>query len=88
MNLIMFFVNLGIPVAAFSFVMLYLHGTALDATIFLMAVLAGLVRAFEKSLGSRAKYLYVSLMPIVGTLVIVIANDGKFGAMTQHIFFI
>lgn len=86
MNSIMFIVNLGIPVAAFSFVMLFLHGTAVDAIAFLMMVLAVAVKILEKPLGSLAKYIYVSTMPIVGTLTIVIANDGKYGAMTQAYF--
>lgn len=86
MNFFMFLVNLAIPIAAFSFVMLFLQGTAKDAIVFLMALFGILTRVFEKQLGSRAKYVYVSIMPIVGAIVIVFANDGKFGAMTQAYF--
>lgn len=86
MNFIMFLVNLGIAVSAFSFVMLFLQGTAVDALIFLTAVFAILVKVFEKPLGSYAKYLYVSIMPVVGAIVIAGANDGKFGAMTHAYF--
>lgn len=86
MNFFMFLVNLAIPIAAFSFVMLFLQGTAKDAIVFLMALFGILTRVFEKQLGQRAKYVYVSIMPIVGTIVIVFANDGKFGAMTQAYF--
>lgn len=83
MNLIMFLANVSIPVVAFSFVMLFLDGTGKDAMIFLMALLGILTRLFEKKLGSLAKYIYVSILPIVGAIVIVFANDGKFVAMTQ-----
>lgn len=88
MNLIMFFVNLFIPIVAFIFVMLFLGGSGKDACIFLMALFGILVKVFEKPLGHVAKYLYVSIMPIVGAIVIVYANDGKFGAMTQAYFLI
>lgn len=88
MNLIMFLANVSIPVVAFLFVMICLDGTAKDATIFLMAILGILTRVFEKPLGALAKYIYVSILPVVGTIVIVVANDGKFVAMTQAYFLI
>lgn len=88
MNLIMFLANLSIPVVAFIFVIFFLGGSAKDSCIFIMAFLGILVRIFEKPLGSRAKYLYVSILPIVGAIVIVFANDGKFAAMTQAYFLI
>lgn len=85
-NFIMFLVNIGIPVSAFIFVMLFLQGTFIDAIVLLMAVAACFVRLFEKKLGKLAKYLYACSMPFWGTFVIIIANDGKFGAMTQAYF--
>lgn len=39
------------------------------------------IRIFEKKLGRLAKYLYISIMPVFGAVVIFFANDGKFGAM-------
>lgn len=86
MNLIMFLANLAVPVVALIFVTLFLQGGAKDAIILLMAAAAVIIRIFEKMLGSAAKYLYVSLMPFFGAVVIVYANDGKFGAMTQAYF--
>ncbi len=86
MNLIMFIVNIAVPVAAFAFVMLFLSGTAKDASVFLISIVAIIVRLFEKQIGQYAKYIYISLLPLFGTVVIVFANDGKFGAMTQAYF--
>lgn len=86
MNFIMFLVNIAVPVAAFIFVMLFLQGTFADAIVLLMALAACFVRLFEKRLGKYAKYLYTCSMPFWGTFVIIIANDGKFGAMTQAYF--
>ncbi len=88
MNTIMFLSNLAIPIVAFAFVMLFLNGTIRDAVVFLMCLFSILIRAFEKPLGACAKYLYVSIMPVVGAIVIVVGNDGKFGAMTQAYFLI
>lgn len=88
MNLIMFLANVSIPVVAFLFVIICLDGTSKDAIIFLMSILGILARVFEKPLGALAKYIYVSILPVVGTIVIVVANDGKFVAMTQAYFLI
>lgn len=86
MNFFMFLVSIGVPIAALSFVILFLEGTAIDAIVLLMAITGILVRVFEKKLGTYAKYVYVSIMPFWGVFVICIANDGKFGAMTQAYF--
>lgn len=88
MNLIMFLANVAIPVVAFTFVMLFLQGTIKDAIVFLMAVGSILTKVFEKQLGALAKYIYVSILPTIGAVVIVFANDAKFGAMTQAYFLI
>ena len=88
MNFIMFLANTFIPVVAFTFVMLFLGGTMMDAIVFLMSLFGILTKLFEKKLGRIAKYLYVSILPVVGAVVIVFANDGKFGAMTQAYFLI
>lgn len=83
MNMIMFLVNLGIPVVAFTWVMLLIDGTAKDSVIFLMLGAGVIVKVLEKPLASFAKYVYVSIMPVVGAITIIYGNDGKFAAMTQ-----
>lgn len=83
MNLIMFLANIAIAISAFSFVYLFLQGTIKDAAILLMILFSVLIKIFEKKLGHIAKYLYVSVLPVVGPIVIVYANDAKFEAMTQ-----
>lgn len=87
MNLIMFLVwGFLIPIAAFAFVMIFLNGTLKDAPILIMVILAVLIRLLEKNLGTKAKYLYSCLMPVIGAVTIVVGDDGKFGAMTQAYF--
>ncbi|MDE7444950.1 MAG: chemotaxis protein [Lachnospiraceae bacterium] len=88
MNMIIFLTMLVVPVAAFTFVMLFLQGTAIDALVFLMAGFAILIKLFEKKLGAFAKYLYISIMPIISVIIIAGANDGKFGAITHSCFLI
>lgn len=85
MNFIMFLATIGVPVAGFTFVMLFLKGTIMDVSVFSMTVCGLLVKAFEKSLGSKAKYLYTSIFPVCGAITIIVGNDGKFGAMT-HVY--
>lgn len=51
MNKIMFLIMLFIPVAAFSFVMLFLQGTGIDAVVFVIIGMAILIKLFEKKLG-------------------------------------
>lgn len=85
MNLIMFLVNVAVPVAGFIFVMLLLNGTMIDSIVFIWPLASVLIRVFEKKLGGTAKYLYVSLGPVFGAVTIAFANDGKYGAMT-HVY--
>lgn len=87
MNNIMFGIVIFVAVAAFSFVMLFLDGTARDSIVLAMGAASVLIKLFDRKLGNLAKYFYVSLFPIFGAIVIVVSNDGKFGAMTQSYFF-
>lgn len=86
MNTYMFLVYIIIPIAALGFVMLFLDGTAVDCVVLLMALASILIRLLEKPLGDVAKYLYASIFPVFGVLVIAVTNDGKFGAITQAYF--
>lgn len=87
-NLLMFIVNVVVPIAALLFVMLFLKGTVRDVIVLLVSLAAVMVRLFEAKLGKFAKYLYVSMMPLFGAVVIVVGADGKFAAMTQAYFFV
>lgn len=86
MNLIMFLASSVIPIAACIYVLLFLGGTAIDSVVLLMTLSSVFIRLFEKKLGRLAKYFYVSTMPFWGIIVIVVADDGRFGAMTQAYF--
>lgn len=88
MNFIMFLFNTIIPIVAFTYVMLFNGATWIDAIVLLMSVLSAVVKIFEKVLGPYAKYCYVSILPVIGAVTIVVGNDGVFGAMTNAYFLV
>lgn len=88
MNMILFLFDVCIPVVAFAYVMLFNGGTWPDAVVLLMSLTGILIKIFEKTLGEYAKYLYVSVLPVIGAVTIVVGNDGVFGAMTNAYFLV
>ncbi|AAK78791.1 MULTISPECIES: methyl-accepting chemotaxis protein [Clostridium] len=87
MNSFLFTLSLSMPVIAFIFVKFFLNGTYYkDSIAFIGCPIALLVKLFEKPLNKYAKYLYISIIPFIGGIVIAYSNDGKFGAMTQAYF--
>lgn len=87
LNRIMFWVwGIMLPIAACSFVLLFLHGNAKDLSTYSMMLAAILIRVFEKQLGEKAKYCYCCLMPVAGCIIMVADGEGRFGAMTQAYF--
>lgn len=83
MNKIMFLVNFCIPIVAVTFVMLFLNGNSKDFIALLMVLVAAATKIFERKLGSKAKYIYGSIIPVIGAITIAFATDGHFVAMTQ-----
>lgn len=87
MNSIMFGVwGVMLPIAACAFVILFLNGDVRDTVALGMIVLAVLIRIFERQLGIKAKYFYSCLMPVMGTVVLIVDAEGRFAAMTQAYF--
>lgn len=67
----------------------FLNGGSLKDSIAVTMVLSGvLVKLLEKKLGKYAKYLYVSILPVFGTVTIVAGTPGAFGAMAEAYFLI
>ncbi len=83
MNLIMFLFLMIIPAVACLYVLLFNGGSWIDLIVLTMPVASILIRLFEHSLGSYAKYLYLIVLPILGALTIVVGNDGVFGAFPE-----
>ena len=86
MNLIVFLFLAIIPVVALTYVLLFNGGTFKDIIVLLMVVCDVLVKIFEKPLGKYAKYLYISILPVIGAVTIVCGNPASFGAMAEAYF--
>lgn len=87
-NFVMFLFYAVIPAAAFLYVLLFNGGSIRDSVALSMTAAGVVVKLLEKSLGKYAKYLYVSLMPVFGTVIIVLGTPGAFGAMVEAYFLI
>lgn len=88
MNLIMFLFIAVIPCVALGYVLLFNNGSARDCIVLSMVGCSILVRLFEKLLGKAAKYLYISILPIMGMLTIILGNPASFGAMAEAFFLV
>ncbi len=88
MNFIMFLFLLAIPIVAFVYVLLFNGGAIKDSIALTMTACSLLIRIFEKSLGKYAKYFYISVLPLMGAVTIVIGTPGCFGAMAEAYFLV
>ncbi len=87
-NLIMFLFLAVIPIVAFTYVLLFNHGTAKDIIALLISITSLLIRVFEKPLGKYAKYCYISALPAVGAVVLSFSTPATFGAMAEAYFLV
>lgn len=88
MNLIMFIFLAVIPIVAFVYVLLFNGGTVKDSIVVLMVLASLITKALEKFLGKFAKYIYISILPVLGAVTIVLGTPGCFGAMVEAYFLI
>ncbi|MDE7200805.1 MAG: chemotaxis protein [Lachnospiraceae bacterium] len=88
MNMIMFVFMVIIPIVAVTYVLLFNGGGVRDAIALVMTVCSVLVRLLEKPLGKYAKYLYISILPVVGAVTIVAGTPACFGAMVEAYFLV
>ncbi len=88
MNTVFFVFLAVIPCVAVGYVLLFNNGAARDCIALLMVLASILVRLFEKVLGKYAKYLYVSILPVLGVVTIVLGSPAAFGAMAEAYFLV
>ena len=67
-NNIMFIYILGVAIAGWGFVMIFLNGGIRECIFLLSGLCAILTKVFEKQLGSKAKYVYACIPPIIGAI--------------------
>lgn len=88
MNLVFFLFLLAIPVVAFLYVLLFNGGGLRDSVAVVISLGSLIVKALEKMLGDKAKYLYASLLPLIGAFILVLGTPGVFGAMVEAYFLV
>lgn len=88
MNLVFFLFLLAIPVVAFLYVLLFNGGGLRDSVAMVISLGSLIVKALEKMLGDKAKYLYASLLPLMGAFILVLGTPGVFGAMVEAYFLV
>lgn len=88
MNFIMFLFLAVIPCVAIGYVLLFNNGALKDCIVLFMVLCSVLVRIFEKPLGKFAKYLYISILPLLGVVTIVFGSPAAFGAMAEAYFLV
>ncbi len=88
MNMIMFLFLDVIPVVAVTYVLLFNGGSGRDAIALVMVAASLLIKVFEKKLGTYAKYLYISVLPLFGAVTLVVGTPGVFGAMVEAYFLV
>lgn len=89
-NNIMFIYILGVAIAGWSFVMLFLNGGLRECFFPISGACAILTKVFEKKLGDRAKYVYACIPPIIGAMTAAICNtnDSASYVCLTHYYFV
>ncbi len=71
-NNIMFLYILGVAVSGWGFVMIMLNGGVRECIFLLSGVCAVITKLLENQLGSRTKYVYACIPPIIGSITIAV----------------
>jgi len=88
-NNILFIYILGVAIAGFSFVMLFLHGGTREFIFLLSGLSAIIVKLCEKPLGGAAKYVYACIPPIIGAITAAVCNtdtSDSYVCLTHYYF--
>lgn len=89
-NNILFAYILAVAISGWAFVMIFLNG-GMRECIFLLSGLSAIVtKLFEKALGSKAKYVYACIPPIVGAITAAVSNtnDSAGYVCLTHYYFV
>lgn len=89
-NKIMFIYIVGVGIAGWSFVMLFLNGGARECIFPVSFLLAVITKVFEGKLGSKAKYVYALIPPIWGAITVAVSNtnDSAGYVCITHYYFV
>lgn len=89
-NNIMFIYILGVAIAGWGFVMLFLNGGVRECIFLLSGLCAVLTKVFEKQLGNKAKYIYACIPPVIGAVTAAVCNtnDSAGYVCLTHYYFV
>ncbi|MDE6252473.1 MAG: hypothetical protein K2M78_07510 [Lachnospiraceae bacterium] len=89
-NNIMFIYILGVGIAGWGFVMVLLNGGVRECIFLLSGVCAILTKVFEKTLKSKAKYVYACIPPVIGAITIAVctSKDSAGYVCITHYYFV
>lgn len=89
-NNILFFYIAAVGISGWTFVMIFLNG-GIRESIFLLSILAAVMtKLFEKKLGSKAKYVYACIPPVIGAITAAVSctNDSDGYVCLTHYYFV
>ena len=89
-NNILFLYILGVAISGWAFVMIFLNGGARECVFLLSGLSAIVTKLLEKSLGSRTKYVYACIPPIIGAITVAVSctNDSPGYVCITHYYFV
>lgn len=73
----MFLYILGVAISGWGFVMIMLNGGVRECVFLLTGVAAIITKVFEKQLGSRAKYVYACIPPVLGAVTAAVGGSSE-----------
>ncbi len=88
-NNIMFIYVFGVAISGFSYVMLFLNGGVRECIFLLSGLCAIITKLLEKPLGSKAKYIYACIPPIIGAITCAVCNtdtSDSYVCITHYYF--
>ncbi len=86
----MFAYILGVAISGWGFVMIMLNGGVRECIFLLSGVCAIVTRVFEKQLGSKAKYVYACIPPVIGAITAAVggSSDSAGYVCLTHYYFV
>lgn len=89
-NNILFIYILVVAISGWAFVMIFLNGGVRECIFLLSGLSAIITKLFEKMLGSKAKYVYACIPPIIGAITAAVSctNDSAGYVCLTHYYFV
>ncbi|MDE7478765.1 MAG: hypothetical protein K2M91_12620 [Lachnospiraceae bacterium] len=89
-NNILFLYIASVGISGWAFVMIFLNGGLRECAFLLTTLSAVITKLLEKSLGSKAKYVYACIPPILGAITVAVSNtnDSAGYVCITHYYFV